>query len=218
VHAAHSLAGLALACVARDCAALRASAHRSGHRSPGARHGAADGGATVAEVEQGEALEHPRRRGHPPGKWVEAAAFFDEVGAPVAGGVMHRGGEEEEAQAQVYLEKKAARGAQGSAHLGGVRDGGGDQTTVVVRSDKGTALEQRHGRLQTRKTAWSGRARARRGEGSVGSAAESPDTGRLERLLTLMRTSGQRCPRQPTRARCEATLPLTAGPHTSALF
>jgi hypothetical protein len=59
---------------ARDCAALRASAHRSGHRSPGTRRGAAGGGATVVEVEQGKALEHPRWRGHLLGMWVEAVA------------------------------------------------------------------------------------------------------------------------------------------------
>jgi hypothetical protein len=49
-------------------------AHRSGHHSPGARHGVAGGGATMAEVGQGWALEHPWWRGHPPGKWVEVAA------------------------------------------------------------------------------------------------------------------------------------------------
>jgi hypothetical protein len=74
VHTAHGFAGPALACAAHDCAALHASAHRSGHRSPGAHRGTAGGGATVAEVEQGEALVHPRRRGHPPSKWVEAAS------------------------------------------------------------------------------------------------------------------------------------------------
>jgi hypothetical protein len=56
--------------------ARHASAHRSGHRSPSTRRGAAGSGATVAEVGQGEALEHPRRRGHPPGKRVEAAAHL----------------------------------------------------------------------------------------------------------------------------------------------
>jgi hypothetical protein len=66
------LAELASACAARDYAARRASAHRSGHRSSGARRGAVGGGATVAVVEQGEALEDPRQRGHPPGMWVEA--------------------------------------------------------------------------------------------------------------------------------------------------
>jgi hypothetical protein len=69
----------------------------------------------VAVVGQGWALKHPRWRGHLPGKWVEAAAhlsflsmgrvektrtvaaFSDEVGAPVVGGVLRRGGKEEEA-------------------------------------------------------------------------------------------------------------------------
>jgi hypothetical protein len=89
--------------VARDCAALHTSAHRSGHRSPGAHRGTADGGAIVAEVEQGKALEHPLWRGHLPGMWVEAvahrsflsmgrgktgsaAAFSDEVRALTAAG------------------------------------------------------------------------------------------------------------------------------------
>jgi hypothetical protein len=40
-------------------------------------------------------------------------AFSDEVGAPVAGGVLRQGGKEEEAQAQVYPEKKAASGVLG---------------------------------------------------------------------------------------------------------
>jgi hypothetical protein len=39
-----------------------------------------------------------------------AAAFSDKVGASVAGRVLRRGGKEEGAQAQLYLEKKAARG------------------------------------------------------------------------------------------------------------
>jgi hypothetical protein len=74
VHTAHGFAGPALAYAARDCVALHASAHRSGHRSPGARRGTAGGGATMAEVGQGEALEHPQRRSHPLGKWVEVVA------------------------------------------------------------------------------------------------------------------------------------------------
>jgi hypothetical protein len=47
------------------------------------------------------------------GKTGMAAAFSDEVGAPVAGGVLRQGGEGEEGQAQVYPEKKAARGCSG---------------------------------------------------------------------------------------------------------
>jgi hypothetical protein len=41
------------------------------------------------------------------------AAFSDEVGTPVAGMVLHRGGKEEGAQAQVYQETKATRGCSG---------------------------------------------------------------------------------------------------------
>jgi hypothetical protein len=39
-----------------------------------------------------------------------AVAFSDKVGAPVAGGVLRQGGKEEGAQAQLYPEKKAAKG------------------------------------------------------------------------------------------------------------
>jgi hypothetical protein len=59
----------------------------------------------------------------------------------------------------------------------GVRDGRGDRTTAVARSDRGTTLGQRRGRLQTQETARSGWAHARRGEGGVGSATASSDTG-----------------------------------------
>jgi hypothetical protein len=47
------------------------------------------------------------------GKTGTTAAFSDEVGALVVGGVLRRGGEGEEAQAQVYPEKKVARGCSG---------------------------------------------------------------------------------------------------------
>jgi hypothetical protein len=84
--------------------AQRLNARRSGHRSPGALCGVAGGGATVVEVEQTTALEHPWRRGYPPGVGVEAighrsslstgrgrktgstAVFSDEAMAPVVGG------------------------------------------------------------------------------------------------------------------------------------
>jgi hypothetical protein len=42
-----------------------------------------------------------------------AAAFSDEVSAPVAGVVLHRSGKEEGAQAQVYPKEKVARGCSG---------------------------------------------------------------------------------------------------------
>jgi hypothetical protein len=80
------------------------NARRSGHRSLGTLHSAAGGSATVVEVEQMTTLEHPWRRGYPPGVGVEAighrsslstgrgrktgsaAAFSDEAMAPVVGG------------------------------------------------------------------------------------------------------------------------------------
>jgi hypothetical protein len=43
------------------------------------------------------------------GKTGTAAAFSNEVGAPVADGVLRRGGLGEEAQAQVYPEKRRRR-------------------------------------------------------------------------------------------------------------
>jgi hypothetical protein len=116
--------------VARDRAALCVSTHRSGHRSPGARRGMAGGGATVAEVEQGKALEHPRRRGHPPGMWVEVvahrsflptgrgktgsvAAFSDEVRAPAAGGGPASGWRGERTLSSIVPGEKVAGGVLG---------------------------------------------------------------------------------------------------------
>jgi hypothetical protein len=156
-HVAHVLARLASACVAHDCA-RRASAHRSGHRSPGARRGAAGGGATAAEVEQGEALEHPRRRGHPPGKWLEAAAHrsFLPMGrvekpgrrrrSPMRWGFWWPVGSCVRVESKRKLRRKCTRrkrrqgGARGSAHRGGVHDVGGGRTTAVALSDRGTTL------------------------------------------------------------------------------
>jgi hypothetical protein len=106
VHSARGprLARPASACSACDGVVRRASACRSGHCSLGMCRGAAGGGATSVEVEQMAALEHPQRRGYPSGMGVEAiahrssmlmgrgrktgsaAAFSDEVRAPVAGG------------------------------------------------------------------------------------------------------------------------------------
>jgi hypothetical protein len=65
------------------------------------------------------------------GKIGTATAFFDEVGAPVAGGVLRQGGKEEGAQAQLYSEKKAAQGggARGSAHRGVGHDGRGGRSS-----------------------------------------------------------------------------------------
>jgi hypothetical protein len=187
-------------------------------------------------VEQGEELEHPRRRGQPPGKWVEAAAHrgFLPMGRVEKSGRRRRPptrwglqwlagsyvgvGRKRKLRRKYTRRKRRQGGAQGSAHRGGVRGGGGGRTTAVACSDRGTTLRQLCGQLRTWETARSGRARTRRGEGGVGSAAASPDTGRSKRLLTHMRVSGQCCPRHPTRVWHGATLPLTAGPHTSAFF
>jgi hypothetical protein len=136
VHSARSprLAGPASACAARDCAVLCASAHRSGHRSPGAHRGVVGGGTTMAEVEQGKALEHPRWRGHSPGMWVEAVAHrsFLPTGRGenrIGGGILRRGEgsggrwrsyvgvEGERKLGSTVLEEKVARGGGARAPL-----------------------------------------------------------------------------------------------------
>jgi hypothetical protein len=140
---------------------------RSGHRSPGARRGAAGGGATLVEVEQTTALEHPRRRGYPPGMGVEAiahrsslstgrerktgsaAAFSDEARAPVAGEGPTTERREREVGSTLHRRKSVKR-SSGSAHRGQARDGGGGRTATVARSDS-------VGRLRTWTTAQSGR-------------------------------------------------------------
>jgi hypothetical protein len=68
------LAGPASACAARDCAARRGARAHTGAVTALRACVMAGGGATVVEVEQRKALEHPRRRGHPRGMWVEAIA------------------------------------------------------------------------------------------------------------------------------------------------
>jgi hypothetical protein len=158
VHSARDprLAGPASACVARDCTARRASAHRSGHRSPGTHRGAAGGGATMAEVEQRKVLEHPRRRGHPPGMWVEAIAhrsflptgkggktrlavvFSDEVRAPVAGGGPASGWRGRGSSAQQSTEKKRQGGCSG------LRSPWRSSRRRRRPDSGGGALEQRH--------------------------------------------------------------------------
>jgi hypothetical protein len=100
------------------------------------------------------------------GKIGTAAASSDEVGAPVAGGVLRWGGEEEEAQAQVYPEKKAARGCSGlrSPWRGSRRR---------RRSDNGGGmLGQRH---DTQTAMWSA---SDMGDGAVGTGAHEARRGR----------------------------------------
>jgi hypothetical protein len=84
----------------------------------------------MAEVEQGNTLEHPRWRGHPPGMWVEvvahrsflptgrgktgsAAVFSDEVRAPRADGGPASGWRGRGRSAQQSPEKKR-QGGRGS--------------------------------------------------------------------------------------------------------
>jgi hypothetical protein len=234
-HTAHGFAGLASACAARDCAALRVSAHRSGHRSRAHVTARSPVALPWRRWSKGRCLSiHGGEPTHRASGWRRqltvasyrregwktgtVAAFSEEVGASVAGGVLHRGGEGEEAQAQVYPEKKAARGvgARGSTHRGGVHDGGGGRTAAVARSDN-DVVGFGHGRRRGR----DGRAR---GEARAVSAVRRRlrtrlvGNGQSERLLTHLGASRHHHPRQPTRSRCEAILPLTAGPHTSAFF
>jgi hypothetical protein len=113
---------------ARPATARRVSAHRSCHRSPGAWRGMAGGGATVVEVEQKMALQHPRRRGYPLGMGVEAiahrsplstgrgrktgstTAFSDEARALVAGGGPVSGWRERELGSTFHGRKSGKRG------------------------------------------------------------------------------------------------------------
>jgi hypothetical protein len=233
-------AGPASACAARDGAVRRESACRSGHRSPGACRGVAGGGATAAEVEQTAPLEDPRRRGYPSGMGVEAianrsssstgrgrktgsaAAFSDEVRAPVAGGSPAMGRRKRELSS-MFHGRKAARRGSGSAHRGGARDGGGGRTMTVARSDS-------IGRLWTRTTVQSGRARVRRGDGAAQTAAARSGrlSGRWGAVSTahLRRASGvaQRGRVAATRQRCtdrqarRGKRRLKGGPHSSAFF
>jgi hypothetical protein len=178
-HAAHDLPGRPRP--VQPTTARRASAHRSSHRSPSTHRSAAGGGATVVEVEQRKVLEHPRRRGHLLGKWVEAIAhrgfsstgrggtgsaamFSDEVRAPAV--VLRRGGGGEEARLNNPWRKSGKRGgARGSAHRGGVRDGGGGRTAAVARLDSNVVIFRhgrrrgRHGRARGEATVWLGQRR-----------------------------------------------------------
>jgi hypothetical protein len=70
----------------------------------------------------------------------------------------------EDARLNSPRRKSGKGGARGSAHRGGVRDGGGGRTAAVARSDSDTVLRQQRGRLRTQETARSGRAHAKRGE------------------------------------------------------
>jgi hypothetical protein len=85
----------------------------------------------MAEVEQRKALEHPRRRGHLPGMWVEAiahqsflpmgrgetrstVAFSDKVRAPATGGGPASGWRGERKLGSTVHVEKAARGVLGA--------------------------------------------------------------------------------------------------------
>jgi hypothetical protein len=99
--------------------------------------------------------------------------------------------------------EKAARGGgfSSSAHRGGFHGGGGGRTAAMTCSGRGTALGRRRGRLQAWVVARSGRRFRTR---SVGTVFNPPGAFIHHR------------PQQPNKARREATLPLTAGPHSSA--
>jgi hypothetical protein len=141
----------------------------------------------------------------------------------VAGRVLRRGGEGEEAQAQVYPEKKAARGCSG------LRSPWRGSRRRRRLDNGGGALGQRH---STRTAMWSasdprdgtvetGMREVRRGQRRqrvIVFRHWPVGNGRSERLLTRTHASGHHRPRKPTRARCGVTLPLTAGLHTSVFF
>jgi hypothetical protein len=153
----------------RPAMARRESTRRSGHRSLGARRSVASGGATAKEVEQTTALEHPRRRGYPPGMGVEAiahrsslstgrgrktgsvATFSDEARALVVGGGPAMGRREREVGSTLHGRKSGKRGL-------------GHRSPWT--SSRRRRRPDSDGRLQTRTTARSGWERVRRGDGA----------------------------------------------------
>jgi hypothetical protein len=94
-----------------------------------------------------------------------AAMFSDEVRAPAV--VLRRGGGGEEARLNNPWRKSGKRGggARGSAHRGGVRDGGGGRTAAVARLDSNVVIFRhgrrrgRHGRARGEATVWLGQQR-----------------------------------------------------------
>jgi hypothetical protein len=99
------------------------------------------------------------------GKTGTTAAFSDEVGALVADGVLRRGGKEEEAQAQGYPEKKAARGCSG------LRSPWRGSRRRRRLNNSGGALGQKHG---ARTMTWSA---SDMGDGVVGTGAREARRG-----------------------------------------
>jgi hypothetical protein len=99
------------------------------------------------------------------GKTGTATTFSDEAGAPVANGVLRRGGEGEEAQAQVYPEKKAARGCSG------LRSPWSGSRRWRRPDSGGGALGQRHG---ARTATWSA---SDMGDGAVGTGVREARRG-----------------------------------------
>jgi hypothetical protein len=168
-HAAHGFAGLALACAARDCAALRASAHRSGHRSR-------------AHVTARPPAALPWRR------WSKRRRLSIHGGEPTR---RASGWRRQLTVASCRREGWRGRGSSGSSVPGekGGKGGGCSRLHSPWRGSRrrrrpdsgGGALGQRRGRLRTRETVRSGRVRVRRGEGGVGSAAASSDTAGQKR-------------------------------------
>jgi hypothetical protein len=116
------------------------------------------------------------------GKTGTTAAFSDEVGAPMACVVLCQGGKEEGAQSQVYPEKKAARGARGSAHRGVSHDGGGGRSSNARASScpDGEKVVRGGSRLQS-KTGGAATRERRRHDGLTGGGAERGRAARRAR-------------------------------------
>jgi hypothetical protein len=130
------------------------------------------------------------------------------VRAPVAGGDPATGRRERKLSSTLHG-RKTTRGGSGSAHRGHSRDGGdgGQLRTAGRRLRTGRT----HGWTAAVVTALSRWARRRRQRGV------SSDTAGRDGLLTHPARSDI-ATRQPIRARRGATLPLTAGPHSSIVF
>jgi hypothetical protein len=147
----------------------------------------------VAEVGQGEVLEHPRRRGHPPGKWVEAVAHrsFLPTGrvkkpgrqrrSPTRWGLRWPAGSCIGVERKRKLRLKCTRRKRRQGGCSGLCSPWRGSRWRRRPDSGGGALGQRH---DARTATWSaldmgdgavGMREVRRGEGDVGSAAASSD-------------------------------------------
>jgi hypothetical protein len=200
-HAAHGFAGLASAYVARDCAALCVRAHQSGHRSwahvvawpPTALLWWRWSKGRRSSIHGGE----PTRRASGWRRQLTVASCRREGWKNQdGGGVLRRGGGSGGRRGPA----SGWRGSSSSSVPGEKSGKGGGCSGLhsLWRGSRrrrrldssGDALGQRRGRLWTRETARSGRARTRRRL-----QTRPVGNGQSERLLTCLGASGHHHPR-----------------------